>query len=464
MRKSRRLLVWFLALSLAFLVGYTSRGSKEKELIVEGPSALSEQGSDMSEGGLYICPMMHIAPVKRPGQCPVCGMDLVRISGSSHEQGGARPRVKLSREEARVAQLEVTPVERRSVIKEIPLYGRIDYDPAHLSYVNAYMPGVVNRVYVERAGVWVRWGEPLLDFYSWDLYNTEQQLFEAAQVVPGLLAFREGTPHVARKGEIESRGPRDEEARQDALRKMAAIRHKLRLLGLSKRDIDELQQRSEPTGIATLTAPRAGVVIRQNATEGMYVNTGSVLMVIADPKYLWLKLDAYETDIPWIRNGQEVEFQVQAFPGERFQGRVTYIDPIFNPNTRTTTVGVMAQETPKLKPEMVARAVIRAELSQEGVPVGQGAKPRELPLTIPITAPLWTGKRAIVYVAVPGSDHTYEAREVILGPQGRDRVIVKEGLEEGELVVTKGAFKLDSASQIMAKPSMIGAMSKEPGS
>lgn len=464
MRHLGKLARWTVPLFVAFAAGYGLRGNG-KEAQLHGFQPISHQETHREQGeGLYVCPMMHIAPTHKPGQCPVCGMDLVRVSGSMQEEGEGRATVRLTQEAAKLAQVQVTAVERRPVQQELRLYGQIDYDPAHLSYVSAYMPGVVNRVYVERAGVSVRWGQPLLDFYSSELYATEQQLFEAAQVVPGLLAFREGTPHVARKGEVESRGPVDESARQEALKKMAAIRHKLRILGLSKRDIDELQQRAEPTGIATLTAPRAGVVIRQNATEGMYVNTGTVLLVIADPKYIWLRLDAYEADLPWIRNGQEVEFQVEAFPGEKFRGRVTYVDPIFNPKTRTTTVGVMVPDTGRLRPEMIARAVLLADIGLEPGAALPGQLPRRPPLAIPASAALITGKRALVYVAVPGQEWTYEAREVVLGPRGRDCLVVREGLEEGELVVTNGTFKIDSASQILAKPSMMNLPSRKPKS
>ncbi len=460
----RKSLRWIIPLCLAFAAGYGLRTVEKGAALLSKELPSSHQNSHPGGEGLYVCPMMHIAPTQKAGQCPVCGMDLVRVSGARQAEEGARGTVKLSREAARLAQVQVTAVERRPVRQELRLFGQIDYDPAHLSYVSAYTPGVVNRVFVERAGVSVRWGQPLLDFYSSELYATEQQLFEAAQVIPGLLAFREGTPHVARKGEVEARGTTDEAARQEALRKMAAIRHKLRILGLSKRDIDELQQRSEPTGIATLTAPRAGVVIRQNVTQGLYVNTGTILMVIADPKYIWLRLDAYEADLPWIKNGQEVEFQVEAFPGEKFRGRITYIDPIFNPKTRTTTVGVIVPDTGRLRPEMIARATLFSELDWDPAGSSQAKDSRRPPLAIPSSAALITGKRALVYVAVPGQEWTYEAREVVLGPRGRDYVVVREGLEEGEMVVTNGTFKIDSASQILAKPSMMNPSPGKPDS
>jgi Cu(I)/Ag(I) efflux system membrane fusion protein len=373
-----------------------------------------------------------------------------------------------------MAEIRLAPVERRPVWAEIRLYGQIEYDPAHQSVVTAYMPGVVNRVYIERAGVTVRWGQPLFDFYSSDLYFTEQELFEAAQVVPGLLDFRHAVPHTARKGEVQTRReaasrqetPAREEgdAKEAALQKMAAIRHKLRLLGLGKKDIDELMQRGEPTGIATVTAPRAGVVIRKEALEGTYVNTGTPLFTIADPRYVWLKLDAYESDLAWIRSGQEVEFQSDAVAGERFKGKVVFVDPIFNPRTRTTTVGVIAPEGEgRLRPQMIIRAVIRAEVGSEGRVLGEGGRRDRPPLVVPASAPLITGRRAVVYVLVPGEERVFEGREVVLGPRAKDHYVVREGLEEGEQVVVNGNFKIDSAAQILAKPSMMAPQDKVGG-
>jgi Cu(I)/Ag(I) efflux system membrane fusion protein len=158
----------------------------------------------------------------------------------------------------------------------------------------------------------------------------------------------------------------------------------------------------------------------------------------------------------WLRAGQKVDFQVEAFPGETFQGRITFIDPIFDASTRTVKVGVIAPETAgRLKPEMIARGTIHATLGSEGRPhVGEG-QPSSAPLVVPATAPLVTGKRAIAYVAVPDGDGIYEGREIALGPKAGEYYVVREGLTEGERVVVNGSFKIDSAAQILAQPSMM---------
>ena len=197
----------------------------------------------------------------------------------------------------------------------------------------------------------------------------------------------------------------------------------------------------------TVNSPLGGVVIEKNAVEGMYVDTGMMLYSIADLSSVWVKLDVYESDLQWIRLGQRVDFTSEAWPGDIFAGKVSFIDPVLNNMTRTVKVRVNAPNPGgKLKPDMFVRSVLRA---------GIGGTAQGLPLVIPASAPLLTGKRAVVYVAVPGKEATYEGREVELGPRAGDFYEVKQGLSEGEMIVVNGAFKIDSAVQILARPSMM---------
>ena len=201
----------------------------------------------------------------------------------------------------------------------------------------------------------------------------------------------------------------------------------------------------QPTGISTVYAPLYGQVIEQNAFEGQFINRGARVFAIGDPTYVWARLNAYEADFPWLRNGQDVEMETEAYPGERFVGRLIYVSPVFNPERRTFEVGAILPETGgRLKAGMLVRATVKASLAG-----------KDLPLAVPSTAPLITGKRAVVYVSVADEEGVCEAREIILGPKGKDYYVVKEGLKEGEAVVVNGAFKIDSAVQILAKGGMM---------
>ncbi|MGQ9654634.1 MAG: efflux RND transporter periplasmic adaptor subunit [Thermodesulfobacteriota bacterium] len=448
------------AVVLAFAVGYALRGGGEGES--GGGDEIFPAGSQSREEALYVCPMMDIPPRKAPGRCPVCGMELIKVSGAEGIEGKGAARVRLSEDALRRAEVQLARVQRRPVAAEVRLFGRIEYDPAHVSKINAFMPGIINRVYVRRAGQFVRWGEPLFDIYSSDLLATQQQLVEALKLVPSFFAFQSGGSHVARDVPIQPRAPMEDPGKRSpevnaALNTIAAARHKLGILGMPKADIDRLMTVGAATGIATVYSPLYGQVIEQNAFEGAFVNTATTVFTVGDPLYVWVRLEAYEADFPWLRRGQEVSFQTDAYPGEMFRAKVVNIDPIFNAKARTFSIGALCTEDQggRLKSGMLVRGVIHAQLNREGVVIGEGDKGREPPLVIPASAPLITGRRALVYVASAEEEGMFEGREVLLGPKAKDHYVVKEGLEEGEQVVVNGNFKIDSAVQILAKPSMM---------
>ena len=172
------------------------------------------------------------------------------------------------------------------------------------------------------------------------------------------------------------------------------------------------------------------------------------LFTIADLSVVWVQLDAYESDLPWLALEQAATFTAESWPGETFEGKVAFIDPFVDPLTRTVKVRLDVENPGgRLKPEMFVRASVRSAI---------GEPPGEPPLLIPTAAPLITGKRAIVYVALPEAERpTFEGREIVLGPRADDFYVVTAGLREGERVVTRGNFKIDSALQIEGKASMM---------
>lgn len=456
---SRRVGLLSIIILLTFLFGYWSRGPG-KEIQPTEDFGLEQAGAH--ERQVYVCPMMCVPPMAEPGRCPVCGMNLISVSAGDETDKAGPAKLRLSRASVKLAEIQVAPVKRKFAEAEVRLFGQIDYDPAHTSEITAFMPGVIDRVYVKRAGKFVRWGEPLFDLYSSDLLETQKQLIEAVKFAPSFLAFQGSTPHIARDARIHpSKAVKDPETRskdeEAALKTIAAIRQKLSILGLPKRDIDEFMKVGEATGIATVYASMYGQVIEQKAFEGSFVNTGTPIFVLADPKFVWLKLDAYEMDYPWIRKGQEVTFQTDAYPGESFRAKVVYIDPVFNTKTRTFGIGALCAEDHggRLKAGLLVRAVIRAQLGADGNILSQEGSKDKAPLVIPASAPLITGKRAVVYVASTEEEGVFEGREVTLGPRAKDCYVVVDGLKEGESVVVNGNFKIDSAVQILAKSSMM---------
>jgi len=463
--------VLFLAVGVVYGLINTDPETKQSQ---STPSSIVEDVQDVekvklaetSQSSLYVCPMMCVEPSHKPGKCPICGMDLVPAGG---EDKAGFSRLELSPQAVKLAGIQMVPVERKFVSAEVRLFGQIEYDPTHISYASVYVPGVIDRIYVKRAGQTVRWGDPLFDIYSPEIFYIEQQMLTALKVVPGYYALNINKPHIRKRANVLTGRPITIDADKAspkvkaAYETLNAMRHKLTLLGMEKKDIDEVMKRGEPTGIATIYAQRSGIVIEQDAYEGTYVNTGTPVFAIASPKFVWAKLDAYESDYAWIRMGQEVHFRTDTYPGETFKGKVVYVDPIFNTKTRTFSVGVIfADKGGRFRPNMYVRAVILAKLTSKGKITNQADELKQAPLVIPASAPLITGRRAVVYVAVPEKKGVFEGREVILGPRAKDHYVVIEGLKAGENVVTSGNFKIDSQVQILAKSSMMSIEGEQP--
>ena len=457
---SNKTMLFFVgAIVMSFLLGYAFSGDGTKPVrSAVLPTADNEPKGE--EGMIYVCPMICIPPMEAPGKCPICGMDLVPVYRGTGDESGP-PRIKLSPEAAKLAEIETVAVERKAVSARIRLFGQIDYDPAHIATVATFMPGVIDRIYVKRPGLFVRWGQPLFSISSTDLLETQKELIEAMKFVPSFYSFQSGLPHAARDmpildlADLEKRLDGSPE-KETALRKISAIRHKFSLLGLQKRDIDELMTKGEATGVATLYSYIYGQVIELNANEGTYVNRGATIFTIGDPRHIWARLDAYEVDYPWLRLNQDVTFETDAYPGETFTAKVINIDPVFNSKTRTFRVGAICPDMGgKLKAGMLVRAFVHSQLSGEGKVHNGDELNGKPPLVIPSSAPLITGKRAVVYVRVPDDENLFEGREVKLGPRSESHYVVLSGLEEGDHVVKNGSFKIDSAVQILAKKSMM---------
>jgi len=324
-------------------------------------------------------------------------------------------------------------------------------------------------------GTTVSKGDAIAEIYSPELYVAQQELIQAARSIK-----QAATPSV-------------EKVRLSLLQ---AAREKLRLLELTEDQIKKIEKQQKPSNHITLTAPQDGIVVRLNAKEGQYLKTGDPLFGIADLHSVWLKIEAYESDLPWLRYAQDVSFTVEAIPGKTFHGRIAFIDPQLDPKRRIIKLRVNVDNKDLLlKPGMFASAsaqskialdgqVISAELTGKwispmhpeivkdapgkcdicGMPLvpteklGFTApnKKIEHPLLVPESAVLRTGKRAIVYVRLPEKiEPVFEGREIVLGARTGEYFIVNSGLDAGELVVTKGAYKLDSELQIKARPSMM---------
>lgn len=409
-----------------------------------------------------------------PGLCPICNMDLIPLTDDA---GGGLREVTVSPEAAALLDLRVAPVVRAPAEAEVHLFGRIDYDERGVTTITSRVAGRLDRLFVDFTGARVRKGDHLAEIYSPDLLVAQRELIEASRAFEALNGASSAVKDTRR-------------------RLLEAAREKLRLLQFTEEQVLQIENSAQPTDHLTLYAPQSGIVTEKFASEGQYVNTGDPLFKVADLSTVWLELEAYEADLTWLRYGQDVAFSVEALPGRTFHGRIAFIDPEIDPMRRVARVRVnVKNDDLALKPGMFAQAVVHSTMTANGnvldpslrgkwispmhpeiikdgpgqcdicgmdlVPAEQlgfipSAESSPNPLLVPASAVLRTGERAVVYVRT-GTDAgpTFEGREIVTGPRVGNQFIVEAGLEEGELVVARGAFKLDSELQIKAKPSMM---------
>ncbi len=414
---------WAGAIVLAFVLGLILAGNR-----TDSGTQHSHDAESIAEAQTWTCSMHPNIQQPRPGKCPICGMDLIPVKASSGNENGSR-HITLSENARKLATVEVAPAERKSVSRDIRLVGKIEMDETRVRVIAARFPGRIEKLYADFTGASVRKSDPLVELYSPEIYGTQLEFIESLRVANSLQS--DAAPELL----------------QAADRQFQSVKERLRLWGLTDQQIAHMEQSQNISENITLYSPIQGVVIEKQAVEGKYVSEGAPIYTIADLSQVWLILDAYESDLVWLELGQQVEFSSKAYPGKIFKGEITFIDPLVDPKTRAVEVRVIAKNKDGiLKPEMLAHAIVKSELK-----MGKSGEP----LVIPATAPLITGKRAIVYVEDPENSGSYEGREITLGPRAGDYYVVESGLEAGERVVVKGNFKIDSAIQILGGTSMM---------
>jgi Cu(I)/Ag(I) efflux system membrane fusion protein len=224
-----------------------------------------------------------------------------------------------------------------------------------------------------------------------------------------------------------------------------AAREKLLQWKLTEDQINAIEQSGKIQANIEILSTTGGIVTARRVNSGDYINQGSVLYEISDLSQVWIQFDAYESDLQFLDKGDKIDFTLQALPGTNYSGSIVFIDPTLDPVTRIAKVRVEISNLPgKLKPEMFATGVVKSNLNEY-----------KDHLVIPKSAVLWTGKRSIVYVKIPGDEPTFKIREIGLGPVLGNSYVVTDGLSNGEEIVTEGAFSVDAAAQLEGKPSMM---------
>ena len=369
---------------------------------------------ETTEDSYYTCPMHPWVRSNKPGPCPICGMTMVKRivpKGSTVAEMISLARISLSPSQRVMANVATTKAVRSDIDKKIRAVGIIDVAEPLQAKVTARFNGRIEKLFVGYTGALVKKGDPLFELHSPDLLSAEQELILALNSV-------QQNPMSA----------------DDQEKLLAAARERLHIhLGMSHEQIAAIEQQQTPHETMTFLSPVSGTVISKDIQEGDYVNEGTLLYRLADLSHVWVYLDVYERDLPYIRLNHQVKIQAEAYPNELFTGKITFIDPVVNPETRTVRVrSEFPNPSGKLKPQMYVTADIHA--------------PGAYTLIIPASSILYTGSKNIVWVEV--EENVFEPRDVTLGTKSDGRVEVLNGLKEGDNVVTSGGYLLESESQL----------------
>lgn len=404
-----KLALVLITLVIGGLIGWSIKPSNSDSH--EGHEHETESGA----ASLWTCSMHPQIKLGEPGDCPICGMDLIPASQASSKN--SNPMVfEMTPEAVAMAQIHTTKIGGTNGSGELFLTGKIQADERENAAITAKFPGRIEKLYVTFTGEQVKAGQRLATIYSPELLTAQRELLEAAK-------SKATFPQL-----------------------YSAAKDKLKLWKLTESQIAQIEQSGTVREQFDILADQSGVVTQRNIAVGDYVSTGSVLFNVVNLNKLWVLLDAYESDLPLLSTGNEISFSVAGMPEENFKARISFIDPLLNANTRAASVRAeITNSGGKLKPEMFVTAKIQT-----------AKKPSSAGVTVPRTAVLWSGKRSVVYVKVPNTENPgFEMREVTLGNRMGDNYLIESGLQAGEEIVTNGVFAIDAAAQLSGQYSMM---------
>ncbi|MCH8052927.1 MAG: efflux RND transporter periplasmic adaptor subunit [Planctomycetes bacterium] len=351
----------------------------------------------------------------QPGKSPM-GMDLVPVY-ADEESSSSRHFVRVDPVTSQNMGIRTTAIRRGPLVKTIRTVGRVDYDERSVTFINTKFEGWIEKLHVDETGQFVDKGQPLFDVYSRELYSAQKEYVAA---IDGLERMHQSTlPY----------------AREEQTRLIDAALTKLQFLDVTNEQIEALKQAKTIQKILTIHSPSRGIVTDKMALQGMYVKPGMQLYTIADLTRVWVYVDIYEYQLPWVRVGQTAEMALPYVRGKKFVGTVVYIYPYLEKQTRVVKVRLeFDNPTLDLKPGMFANVTLSADLRRDA-------------LLIPREAYIDSGTRQLVFV--DRGEGKFEPREIQVGVEAEDGMVeVLYGLDEGEIVVTSGQFMLDAESKL----------------
>jgi len=409
---------------------------------MEKKAGPAEEAGENKEILYWTCGMHPSVREDEEGKCPICNMDLVPVYAETEEEPveDKEIRITISPAAARLARISTVEVSRRNLVKLVRAPALVEYDETGESVISARVGGRVEKLYADYTGMTVNRGDRLALLYSPELISAQKEFLLAS-------------------GSDLS----------------GSARQKLLLWGITEQQIEELSGRGDVQENLLIHAPSSGTLIHSYIREGGYVREGDPFFHIADLSTVWVVADLFENEIDMVREGMMAEIEFEALPGEPIRGRISFMEPFLSGSLRSLKIRVEVDNRDnKLKPGMLAAMNIEVPLSGSkglsGATAGHsghsghaagGDNPGMMVLAVPKSAVVNTGTRSIAFVQE--REGVYLLRNVTLGSSSDGYYVILDGLAEGERVVEKGSFLIDSQSRLTGQAEEVygGALGKE---
>jgi Cu(I)/Ag(I) efflux system membrane fusion protein len=355
-------------------------------------------------GDVYYTCSMHPQVMKdKPGNCPICGMKLIQVTKSSSVEAEG---LQLSEQQMQLGNILTDTIRSGMIGEQMVLTATLNVDQRKINAVSARVMGRIERLYFKNLGDYVNKGDKLYDIYSEELNNAKQEYVLA----------------------LEKQRTLDNSI-VDFTVVIQSAKHKLLLWGLSEAQIKEIAVKKTITPVTTFYSPVAGYITTSDKREGEYAMEGSTIVRIADLSTLWAEAQVYTSQLSQIDDNAIAEVQFPDLPGAQANGKIEFMNPEINPQTRITLLRVnVSNPRNQLKPGMPAYVTINGKQINT--------------LTLPSDAVLRIRKEASVWVQT--GNRSFKSRMVEIGMDDGDRVEIKSGLLSGDIVVISGAYLLNS--------------------
>ena len=397
-----------LALIIGLFIGYlvfSGNVDSQKETHMDH----SDKGE--IEGTMWTCAMHPQIMQQEPGDCPICGMELILANQSDANIAG----FTMTENAMKLANIQTTVIGSSDESNSIKLSGVIEANEELDAVQSSYFDGRIERLFINTTGEEIKKGQILATIYSPQLVAAQQELITAMQL-------KTSQPKLYQ-----------------------AVRNKLKNWKLSDSQINSIEKSGKVKENFPVFASNSGTVTEKMVNEGDYVNRGQALYKIANLSKLWAIFDAYEGQLANLKEGQKLQISVNAFADKTFSGKIDFIAPVLNSSSRTTKVHVILDnQDGNLKPGMFVEANVGITTSTENSVI-----------RVPKSAVMWTGERSVVYLKTDPNSPQFEMQVVKLGSEIGDSYQILEGLDKGDEVVTNGTFTVDAAAQLQGKKAMM---------